>query len=45
MIRQFKELAERQFLVSKNIDSAETTTKVIDTKRFINLRNSTRTDG
>ena len=45
MIKQFKELAERQFLVSKNIDSAETTTKVIDTKRFINLRNSTRTDG
>jgi hypothetical protein len=45
MIRQFKELAERQFLVAKNIDSAETTTKVLDTSRFINLRNSTRTDG
>lgn len=44
MIRQFKELAERQFLVSKNIDSAETTTKVLDTNRFINLRRSTRTD-
>jgi len=45
MIRQFKELAERQFLVAKNIDSAETTTKVLDTSRFINMRNSTRTDG
>jgi len=45
MIKQFKELAERQFLVAKNIDSAETTTKVLDTSRFINLRNSTRTDG
>jgi hypothetical protein len=44
MIRQFKELAERQFLVAKNIDSAETTSKVLDTNRFINLRRSTRTD-
>jgi|TARA_Y100000296_G_scaffold13855_1_gene16216 hypothetical protein len=44
MIRQFKELAERQFLVAKNIDSQETTTKVLDTNRFVNLRNSTRTD-
>ena len=44
MIKQFKELAERQFLVAKNIDSAETTTKVLDTNRFINLRRSTRTD-
>ena len=39
-----KELAERQFLIAKNIDSSETTTKVLDTNRFINLRRSTRTD-
>lgn len=44
MIKQFKELAERQFLVAKNIDSQETTTKVLDTNRFLNLRKSTRTD-
>ena len=44
MIKQFKELAERQFLIAKNIDSSETTTKVLDTNRFINLRRSTRTD-
>jgi hypothetical protein len=44
MIKQFKELSERQFLVAKNIDSAETTSKVLDTTRFINLRRSTRTD-
>ena len=44
MIKQFKELAERQFLIAKNIDSAETTTKVLDTNRFIKMRRSTRTD-
>lgn len=44
MIRQFKELAERQFLISKNIDSSETTVKVLDQNRFTNLRRSTRTD-
>jgi len=44
MIEQFKTLSERQFLVAKNIDSAETTSKVLDTNRFINLRRSTRTD-
>ena len=44
MIKQFKELAERQFLIAKNIDSSETTSKVLDTNRFINLRRSTRTD-
>ena len=44
MIKQFKELAERQFLIAKNIDSSETTTKVLDTQRFINMRRSTRTD-
>ena len=44
MIEQFKTLSERQFLVAKNIDSTETTSKVLDTNRFINLRRSTRTD-
>ena len=44
MIEQFKTLSERQFLVAKNIDSAETTSKVLDTNRFINARRSTRTD-
>jgi len=44
MIKQFKELSERQFLIAKNIDSSETTSKVLDTNRFINLRRSTRTD-
>ncbi len=31
-------------LIAKNIDSSETTTKVLDTNRFINMRRSTRTD-
>tara|TARA_R110002051_G_scaffold100647_1_gene171016 strand:- start:10206 stop:10805 length:600 start_codon:yes stop_codon:yes gene_type:complete len=44
MIEQFKALAERQYLVAKNIDSTETTSKVIDTSRFIAMRRSTRTD-
>jgi len=44
MIKQFKEMAERQMLIAKNIDSSETTTKVLDTNRFINMRRSTRTD-
>ena len=44
MIKQFKEMSERQMLIAKNIDSSETTTKVLDTNRFINLRRSTRTD-
>ena len=44
MIEQFKNLSERQFLIAKNIDSAETTSKVLDTNRFTNLRRSTRTD-
>ena len=44
MIEQFKTLSERQFLIAKNIDSAETTSKVLDTNRFTNLRRSTRTD-
>ena len=44
MIREYKNLADRQFLISKNIDTAEVTTRKLDTSRFINLRNSTRTD-
>jgi len=44
MIREYKNLADRQFLISKNIDASEVTTKKLDTSRFINLRNSTRTD-
>ena len=44
LIEQFKTLAERQFLIAKNIDSTETTSKVLDTNRFTNLRRSTRTD-
>jgi|TARA_R110000744_G_scaffold358343_1_gene465428 hypothetical protein len=45
MIRQFAEMAERQYLISKHIDSSERTTKVIDHSRFINLRQSTRSTG
>tara|TARA_E500000305_G_C3995021_1_gene224074 strand:- start:691 stop:1287 length:597 start_codon:yes stop_codon:yes gene_type:complete len=44
MTREFKTLSDRQFLISKNIDSAEVTSKTLDTTRYINLRNSTRTD-
>jgi hypothetical protein len=44
MIREFKNLADRQFLISKNIDTAEVTTRKLDISRFTNLRNSTRTD-
>lgn len=44
MTREFKTLSDRQFLISKNIDSAEVTAKTLDTTRYINLRNSTRTD-
>ena len=44
MIREFKGLADRQFLISKNIDASEVTNKKLDTSRFINLRNTTRTD-
>jgi hypothetical protein len=42
MIRQFSDMAERQYLIAKNIDSAERTTKVLDQSRYINLRQSTR---
>jgi hypothetical protein len=41
MIKQFAEMAERQYLVAKNIDSAEKTNKALDHSRFINLRKST----
>ena len=44
LIEQFKTLSERQFLIARNIDSTETTSKVLDTNRFINARRSTRTD-
>ena len=44
MIREFKAMADRQFLISKNIDTSEVTTRKLDTSRFINLRNTTRTD-
>jgi len=42
MIKQFADMAERQYLVAKNIDSAEKTTRKLDQSRFINLRQSTR---
>ena len=42
MIRQFSDMAERQYLVAKNIDSSERTTRQLDQSRFINLRQSTR---
>jgi len=42
MIKQFAEMAERQYLVAKNVDSAERTTRQLDQSRFINLRQSTR---
>ena len=40
MIKQFADMAERQYLVAKNIDSAERTTKTLDVTRFKTLRNS-----
>lgn len=42
MIKQFAEMAERQYLVAKNVDSSERTTRQLDQSRFINLRQSTR---
>ena len=42
MIREFTDRAERQYIIAKNIDSQETTTSKLDTNRFINLRQSTR---
>jgi len=40
MIKQFSDMAERQYLVAKNIDSSERTTKTLDVTRFQTLRNS-----
>ena len=40
MIKQFADMAERQYLVAKNIDSSERTTKTLDVTRFKTLRNS-----
>jgi len=40
MIKQFADMAERQYLVAKNIDSSERTTKTLDVTRFQTLRNS-----
>ena len=42
MIKQFSEMAERQYLVAKNIDSAEKTNQQLNLTRFTNLRQSTR---
>ena len=42
MIKQFADMAERQYLIAKNVDSAERTTRQLDQSRFINLRQSTR---
>jgi hypothetical protein len=42
MIKQFSEMAERQYLVAKNIDSAEKTNQQLNVTRFTNLRQSTR---
>ena len=44
MIKQFKELSERQLLIAKNIDSSETTSKILNLNRFSSLRKSTRND-
>ncbi len=45
MIKQFSDMAERQYLIAKNIDSSERTNSAIDHSRFINLRKSTRSTG
>ena len=42
LISQFAELAERQYLRAKHIDATEATNKKLDTGRYINLRQSTR---
>ena len=42
MIREFGDRAERQYLIAKNTDSQETTTSKLDTHRYLNLRQSTR---
>ncbi len=45
MIKQFDDLAERQFMRAKNIASQETTSKQLATSRFIEERRSTRSSG
>ena len=45
MIKSFVELAERQFLSAKHIDSVEKTNAKFDLNRYKNLRLSTRTNG
>jgi hypothetical protein len=42
MVREFDNLAERQILIARNTESAETTTKKLATDRFINERRSSR---
>ena len=42
MVREFANLAERQILIARNTESAETTTKKLATDRFINERRSSR---
>ena len=42
MIKQFSDLAERQILISKNIESQEVSTKRLNSKRFITNRLTTR---
>jgi sensor histidine kinase YesM len=42
MIREFGDRAERQYLIAKNTDSQETTANKLDTNRYLNLRQSTR---
>ena len=45
MIKSFVELADRQFLTAKHIDSVERTNARFDLSRYKNLRLSTRTSG
>jgi hypothetical protein len=45
MIKSFVELADRQFLTAKHIDSVERTNAKFDLSRYKNLRLSTRTSG
>ena len=45
MIKSFIELADRQFLTAKHIDSVERTNAKFDLSRYKNLRLSTRTSG
>ncbi len=42
MVREFDNQAERQILIARNTESAETTTKRLSTDRFINERRSSR---